>query len=53
MQVNFAAADIDQLTRLDVGQQPLVLRYCGLGIGQGEGAFTDAKQRGGGQGSEK
>src|SRR5437879_12840869 len=52
MQVNFAAADIDQLTRLDVEQQPLVLRYRGLAIGRGKGDFANAKQRGGRQGGQ-
>src|ERR1700733_12001233 len=47
MQVNSPAADIDQLTRLDVGQQPHVLRYDRHRGGLGKDDVTDGKQQGG------
>ena len=47
MQVNTPTADINQLTRLDVGQHPLVLRDGGCRSGLGEDDVTDGKRQGG------
>jgi hypothetical protein len=44
MQVNTPTADIDQLTRLNVGQHPLVLRGRS---GLGKDDVSDEKQQGG------
>jgi hypothetical protein len=52
IQIDMAATDIDQLTRLEVGQQPRVLRRGGRRFGLGKDDATDAKQRGGCQGRE-
>src|ERR1700728_760079 len=47
VQVNTPAADIDQLTWLDVGQHPLVLRHGGRRSGLGKDDVSDGKQQGG------
>lgn len=46
MKVDTAATDIDQLTRLDVGQQPLVFRHARRRFGLGKDDATDGKQQG-------
>ena len=52
MKVDTAATDIDQLTRLEVGQQPRVLRRGVRRFGLGKDDGIDGKQQGGCQGSE-
>ena len=56
MHVDMPTTDIDQLTRLRVGQDPLVLRRQRAPLRPGQNDVTDGKQQGrrqGGHGSAK
>ena len=56
MHVDMPAANIDQLTWLDVRQHPLILRRSGLQLRPGQNNVTDGMQQGrrqGGHGSAK
>jgi hypothetical protein len=53
MHVDMPAADIDQLTWLDVGQHPLVLRRGGRRIGLSKNDLTNGKERDGRQSGAK